>query len=353
MISDGQEPIEHPPKEGKKAQLGQQAVSGAARRLGWGRVLGIAIGAALIGVLTTVLVRRWRELPEGVLRPSWWLLAATVPLFVAATAVLALQWRAIVKALGEKMSPREAIGIHFLSQVGKYVPGKVALLVGKFYLCVRQGMSRRVAALSVAYEQAFTLVAGALVVFACALWTRVPVLQSYRIVLLPAVLLGVACLHPRVVRLVLRAIARMLPGQVNLRELGGRVSVWLVIRYALSWTFAGLAFYILACGLHEMPLSYLPDCIGILTLSTIAGFLAVITPAGLGVREATMSALLSAHMPVGAAIAISLALRVVVTLAEIVCLLSALLLGRGFRRAIAAAADPDRRPPLAGEGQAE
>ena len=67
-----------------------------------------------------------------------------------------------------------------------------------------------------------------------------------------------------------------------------------------------------------MSLRHLSDCVGIMTFASVVGFLAFLVPAGLGVREATLSLLLSAYVPSSVAVGIALTHRVLATAADFV-----------------------------------
>ena len=75
-----------------------------------------------------------------------------------------------------------------------------------------------------------------------------------------------------------------------------------------------------------MPLSLLPVLAGIVNVSATVGFLVLIAPSGLGVREGVLAFLLSLYLPAPVAVTISLASRVWLTLAELMGLGFSLLL---------------------------
>lgn len=293
----------------------------------WHRFAGLLVGVALLAALASVLASRWGQLPPRALQLSPLTVGATVLLLVGVNVLFSLQWRALMRALGVRLSRLEAIRIHFMAQLGKYVPGKVFLLVSKIYLCTRQAVVIEKAALGVAYEQALILTSAALVVLLSAALSGMPALQPYKAVALLAGCCGLACLHPRVVRVLLRLLAGRLPARLTLREPSGRSTVLLLCRYGASWVANGLVFFVLARALHDLPLSYLADCVGIVTLSILAGLVAFLTPAGLGVRDGAISVLLSAYVPLPVAVAISLAHRAAWTGAELLGVVIALTLG--------------------------
>lgn len=294
----------------------------------WRKPVGWAVGGAILVGLVWVFCQRWGQLPQGAFQGKGWLVAVGVPAFLVHGALYAAQWRRLMQALNVSLSLRAAMGIHFLSQAGKYVPGKVMLFVGKVYLCGRQGVALRTATLSVAWEQALIIISGAVVVLLSSMGAGMPVLREHRVPLLILCAAGLACLHPRVVRGVLGLLRRVWPNAPELETLSGRATIEIVLRYGLVWVLNGGLLYGLAWGLHGLSPKYAADCVGILTLGGIVGFVTLIAPGGIGVRDATMSALLSAYMPLPMAIAVSLAHRVLATAADLI----ALALAVGLRR---------------------
>jgi len=300
------------------------------------RAVGLVVGVGLLAALVAALVRGHRQLPPEALRISGWVVAAAVALCWGGNAACALQWRVLMRALGADLTRGEALRIHWLVQLWKYIPGKIMLLVGKAYLCVRQGISAQRAALGVAYEQVFILASAAFVVLFCGVAASRELLRDHVALILACAVAGVACLHPRVMRFVLAIVSRIVRAEGQLRELSYGESLALIGRYAVYWVFQGAAVYVLAWALADLPLMRLPYCIGMTTLATVLGFLAVVIPAGLGVRDGIITAMLSLYMPAPLAIAASLAYRVVVTVAELLGVATALLLSRR-RRPVAAA----------------
>ena len=279
---------------------------------------GLLIAVALLAGLAWILYARWSELQAESFRPSWWLVVSTVVALFCYNIAFAAQWRVLMNAVGVRLSTTEAAGIHLLSQAAKYVPGKVALLVGKVYLCVRQGSDVQLATVGILWAQAVVVVSGAAVVICASLLTTMPAIREHRRLLFAVCAAGAVCLHPAVVRFVVRSGSRLLPGRTRSVTMSSGVVLGLLCRFAFTWVLYGLILYWLAWGLHGVPLRYLSDFVGIMTFASVVGFLAFLVPAGLGVREFTLSLLLSAYVPGPVALGIALAHRVLATAADFV-----------------------------------
>src|SRR5690606_27899428 len=91
--------------------------------------------------------------------------------------------------------------------------------------------------------------------------------------------------------------------------------------YALTWLMLGAAFALFV-GAFVPGAASLSDArfhAGVVAASYLAGYVVMIVPAGAGVRELTMSALLAQHpaIPASAAVLIAVASRVWFTVAEL------------------------------------
>lgn len=97
---------------------------------------------------------------------------------------------------------------------------------------------------------------------------------------------------------------------------------------AASWILSGLAAYFLAkgVGLHIVPTDMIP-LISAMPLSWLAGYLAVILPGGLGVREGMMLLILKPVLVVQTALLLPILSRVMFLLSEALLGLMALFLG--------------------------
>jgi uncharacterized membrane protein YbhN (UPF0104 family) len=191
----------------------------------------------------------------------------------------ALCWRALLADLGTPLGARAGLGVFFLGQLGKYVPGSVFAVAAQMELGRTHGAPRsRVATAGLLFLG--VLVASGLLVAAAVLPLTSPdALRSYAwvLVLLP---LGLVVLAPpvltRLVALVLRLLRRdPLDRPLTLRGVGA----------ALGWALAMWAAY----GLHlwllvrtQEPGPALLLSTGAYALAWTAGLLVVAAPAGAG-----------------------------------------------------------------------
>jgi hypothetical protein len=130
--------------------------------------------------------------------------------------------------------------------------------------------------------------------------------------------LGLLLLQPRLLEAVLnRALAVVGRPPVHVTLTWGQVWV-LLFRYIIVWLMLGLAFAALVRSLVPVGWSDVPGLIVTWVTAYTAGYLSMLTPSGLGVREGVMVLLLSESMPVSSAVVVSIIARLWMIAGELV-----------------------------------
>jgi hypothetical protein len=112
-----------------------------------------------------------------------------------------------------------------------------------------------------------------------------------------------------------------------MRELG-----FGIVANLAAWFGYGMALWLLARGLlPDVGLRLLP-AVAVFTASYLAGFLALLVPGGIGVREGVFILMLQGPIGIGAATALALASRVLLTITELGAAIPFLVFPRGNAR---------------------
>ena len=237
-------------------------------------------------------------------------------------------WRRAVVGWGGSLKYRAALRIWCLSNLGRYLPGKVWSFAGLAVLAQRAGVSGWAATGSAFTMQALAIVTGASIVAVAAPQAASP-LQLAGAVAVAAVAVGIVMsdrVTDRLVRLIRPAIQwRPLPAGAALMAAGVNVLAWLVY---------GVAFWLLAQGLIPQSPIGLRTSVGVFTGGYIVGFLALFAPGGIGVREAVFVALLAPRMGSGEALALAVGSRLLFTLTELAAAVTAFTMGVGTKEQI-------------------
>jgi uncharacterized membrane protein YbhN (UPF0104 family) len=253
--------------------------------------------------------------------PALWtpdplLFGVSCALLFAGYAVSAAIWGRMVRDLGgPRLGIAESVRLFMIANVGRYVPGKVWQIAGLAALARGRGVSATVATGAAILGQGIALVAATIVGLGAVLAGPPELAEWGRV----AAGFGVAAvavgLFPPVFRTV-SALWFRLASAVPPEELRSRHAlVWLVL-YGLNWVLYALAFWVLArsVGVTAPPV----PVASAFAAAWVLGWIMIFAPAGIGVREGFMVALLTPHMGPGPAGALAVLSRVWATAVELI-----------------------------------
>jgi uncharacterized membrane protein YbhN (UPF0104 family) len=229
-------------------------------------------------------------------------------------------WQRMLAAWGLRIPYLVALQAEMASILAKYVPGTVWVPAARIASLRRHGIRETPLVLSsMLMEAGLSGIAGALV-FLVSLTTvgfsAAPVWPLTALV----VLAGIG-LHPRVFTPGMRRILRPFGGS-ELPPLRYSAMLGLLAYYCCTWLVGGVALWFLVRSLGgDPPLTDIPYLGGVAAVSAIVAFLSLITPSGLGVREASMYGLLLAVTANGVALGVTVLNRLTITAVEAVLLL--------------------------------
>lgn len=300
-----------------------------------------ALTALVVWFVGKAIVEQWHEARSVgfALAPRWERIVAGSALVLGAYAVLIEAWRRVVTGWGSHLRYRDAARIWFISNLGRYVPGKVWQLTAMAVLAERVGVSRYAAAGSALLVNLANIVAGiGVVAFTAAGLLGHPVLWVGGAGTLVVLLALTPRLLPALARLYGRLRGR--PTDVPVMPAG---PIWLAAALSgAAWGIYGVAFMLFSQGIVPGTAGDLGAWIAAFTASYLAGYLFLPAPGGIGVREGALLALLDqlALTTAGTGAVIAAASRLWLTVLEVLPGALYLLLG----------AVPDRfRNPIAHE----
>jgi glycosyltransferase 2 family protein len=301
----------------------------------WIRAAQLLLGIAIVWFAARALAQNWDQLQAQ--RLQWrvgpgWILASAMTVWLM-YGLLIEAWRMVLAGWGQRIDRWTAARIWTVSNLGKYLPGKVWAVAGMALMAQQAGVAPWAATGSAILLQVLAIGTGAATVGltgAGALETAHPGARLALWVLLGASLVGVLLLFwPPVLD---RVLALALP------EIGKKPSPPVlqigfgVLANLIAWFGYGLALWLLARGLLPDLRLRLQPAVAVFTASYLAGFLALLAPGGIGVREGVFILMLQGPIGIGAATALALASRVLLTITELGAAIPFLLFPRGRAR---------------------
>jgi len=227
-----------------------------------------------------------------------------------------LQWRAVLIGLDVRLGVAEGARVFFVSQLGKYLPGSVWPVVMQMEAGRRRGANRRTmlaanlitVLLSVCVG---VVLAGLLLPFSVPaalhrFWWALAALPLLVVLALPR---SLPFLLDRLLKVLRRApLDVVMTGSATRTALG-----W----SALSWVALGTHLAVLVAAIGKPSLGLLALCVGAMGLAVSAGVLFLPAPAGAGMREVALGYVLVAVLTSGQVVAVVIASRVILLLADL------------------------------------
>jgi hypothetical protein len=261
-----------------------------------------------------------------------WLLVALVLFFLGRVLArrwlaLVVNWRWLMVHMGASLRMGAAWRIWFLSNIVRYVPGNVWQFLGMVYLCEKEGIGRTRTLASILVYQTASVASGLLAAGAVYLLAgqdmgrlggesgslqvlsgRLPFWAGMGLVAAASLLSLAVCLPP-VMNAFLRQLFRVLRRQPVQIELAvGDLIRFFAQRLAI-WVLQGLGFAVFVRSVYPASLDLFPVLAAAFVLSWVIGFVSLLTPSGLGVREASQTALLATALPLPVSVALALTSR--------------------------------------------
>ncbi len=301
----------------------------------WIRAAGWVVAVAIIVMAARAVIGNWEQLKTQPLdwkvEPAWIFLSALVVWLMYG--VLIVAWRRMLAGWGQRLRGWTAARIWTVSSLGKYIPGKVWAVAGMALMSKEAGIEPWAATGSAIILQVLAIGTGAAVA-ACSgagvLESSRPGIRFALLALVAASVAGVGLLlWPPVLRRLLR-LAGSDPVSGTAPAAGG--IVFGIAANLIAWVGYGLSLWLLARGLLPGAGLTLLPAIAVFTASYLAGFLALLVPGGFGVREGLFILMLQGPIGIGAATALALASRLLLTITEVGAAVPFLVFPRGTTR---------------------
>ena len=247
------------------------------------------------------LARQWEDVAPALrgVRLDWWRILASGAVVVATYLILVEAWRATLRVWSESLPFGTSARIWFVSNLGKYIPGKVWQIAAMGAMAQKSGVSAAAAIGSSLVVNLVSIIAGFAVIALTAAGKVGAAVSSQSsnaqgdtaelVVIAIAVLGGVGLLLTPVVVPRLAMLAGRISGRaIAIPRVPAR-AIWVASASTIaSWLLYGIAFSLFAHGVSPRATGNASSYIAVYTGSYLAGYLALFVPGGVGVREAVL-----------------------------------------------------------------
>ncbi|OGO26521.1 MAG: hypothetical protein A2136_10580 [Chloroflexi bacterium RBG_16_54_11] len=296
--------------------------------------------------LVRIIATDWDEIRDILSHIRWEnLLFSLFLLFLVLPLMASISWVSL-RYLGVEIPAKKVLGVYFLSQLAKYLPGGIWAFPGRMLAYQSVGIDRERSIASV-FREVSALVLSSVAVSLLIVFHAIPISNSLRWALIfggvasiSAILITQTAWFWRLLeRLRIKKPSLIPVPPVNDMEHLTRLN-WLPAAFLAGmvfWLAMGLPFQQLsrAIGPASYPLSWLGTA-AVFAFAWTVGFVVFFTPAGLGVRESVLVLLLSTFLPAGQAVSIALLSRLAWIVIEAAWILISIWLSRDRQKVLPA-----------------
>ena len=273
----------------------------------------VLIGTTIIslGLLLAGLVRGWHELIRYTWQFDWAPLAIGSLVYAGALMCSMGGWMMLMRSLRVEATWRQNAKFYLYSWMARRLPTPAPYLTSRVLLYEEIGVPKRLISVGLIWENVLLIASSALLILLMLLVTPIVGDHIPKYGVLGAVAISMLfVVHPAllsaIVNWALRRIGKA-PVEVGLRS--SATALTLAI-YAASWSAGGLILFFLIRTLYPIEWAMLPFIVQCWTLSGLISYIAFFAPVSFGVREVTLSYLLSLAIPLSVAIVIVVLVRV-------------------------------------------
>lgn len=273
------------------------------------RIISWLVYGSIVFFLVLYFNRHASEIGQifTIIRFKW--LAPLIMLLILKTFFQALLWSILMRTMGCHLPINYFLAIWHQSLAGKYVPGSIWMVAGRIYKLHQTGVSHKVASYSTALEQIVILGTGAFVVLLTPqIFDLACLPSSIGFVFVPFVII---ILFPHLLGEIIWKIGIR---RVDLRISSGpspKAMALFFIGHTFCWIIGGICVLIMVRLFGTEPLGInMLNAPGIGAASFVVGYLSLLTPGGIGVREGVFAFLLSQFISLTTALLIAFSLRI-------------------------------------------
>jgi hypothetical protein len=232
-----------------------------------------------------------------------------------------LAWHFIIREEDSSLTFKESNYLLTNGNFGKYIPGRVWQFVGRIYLFNNRGLSKSKILMSALLEQYFLLIT-AFIIFGTTyvFWHELiqnNFVNNLRVIVIAGLFISIVSIHPKLILLCFKSLSKVNKKFEMDLTISCHFVIVIIVIYFLYWLFVGTSLLFLILGCFELPLIYIFYVIGSNAIAYIIGYISIIAPNGLGVREAVLTYNLEGILTIGLGALISILSRFMLIIEEI------------------------------------
>jgi hypothetical protein len=275
------------------------------------RILSLSFVLIIASIITKVFIENWHKISFKELTFDYRFLIISILIYILNLSFTVWLWKYILALLGDKAAFLPLCRVFVYAQTSRYIPGKIWQYLSKVYWGLKIGLSKKKIILSSILETVF-LLSGAFIVslFSIELFmSKNYYTLNYLIIVSILICILLITVHPGILGKILNTIGkRFISSRVTLTFPYYHMLI-IVFLYAFSWVLYGFSVFCFILSFYKIDFNHYIPIVSLQAGSWLIGFLSLIAPNGLGVKESIFILGFKSIVPVSFAIMCVILLR--------------------------------------------
>ena len=224
-------------------------------------------------------------------------------------------WQKLAFSFGLEASSKVAGKAYYLSQLGKYIPGKVGLVLVR--MDAYRGYSRKNVALATGVEYIASFISACILILVATIFVDLHLPSYLRWLALGLLIALLALLWPTVLKRVANFFFKLIKRQPVEKVPSFRKMLLIVFMYVIVGLFYGLCLFLVLNSLSPVGIQYYLAITGTFWAAALIGIAVLFAPSGIGIREGVLMLVLPAFVPEPTVIVGAILIRFVMITAEL------------------------------------
>ncbi len=295
--------------------LQNNRLKGSEGKLSLRSIIGRILFSFVLVAVALFVIKNLNSIRGYKFSPDFILLLLAFILISLSMMIRLFLWSDITRSFKMK-APFSLVGMgFFLSLLGKYIPGKIALVLIRTE--VYKGYSRKRTGIAMLIEYVAGFAGTFLLVLTALMFNDTLIPQFIKPMAAVVTVILLVILHPAILtRLVNSALKVLKRSPVERTPAFSRILAY-TGGYFIANLIGGSGFFLVINSFATLEPTWFLVTTGVYYSASIAGLLAVFSPGGIGIREGVLFLILPALLPEPVVIVSALVMRVMITLSEL------------------------------------
>lgn len=289
-------------------------------------VLMLIVATAAIFFFAKTGYSSWKEIAGSPLQLNYLLIALSIGLGIGSFLALSLGYYFVNRRMNIEMPFWKLAKARAFSDISSYVPGKIWTLLTRMKY-MKQWAGRAQVLVS-SYMELVALILSSLFAFIVLNLIYPGTFAEYEIIAYIALPVCIILMHPKIIAPIINLGLKIVKKEGITMPLSYREIILANVIYSSYWLLTGLAVFFLTLSVYPVSWNYFPFIILSYAVAWTIGFLSVIFPGGIGIREGILAYALGFFLPLPAALVVSALSRGIILISQLSFALIAWLLAR-------------------------